>query len=305
MHLVGLLQPERARFRTLTVRITIPPRGAAKNVGSFRLLRDILLDQEVYFMNRLVRGAALAVGAALLIASCSITISIEGSRATVTQSLDVPSSGISAIDAGSAFDVTVAGGDAYAVTVTVSENLYERGYLDASFENQELVLRMDGFLPLFNYIARAHVTVPSGVLETVNLSGASSVDLGSGVTVADSLKIDVSGASRITGTIPASEIDATLSGASSGRLTINDATTTTFDVSGASSLTVAGQVTTIESLVVSGASDVDTSDFTAQDVEIDVSGASTLDVYASGTLSGAVSGASTVRYYGSPSRNAF
>jgi hypothetical protein len=254
-------------------------------------------------MNRLFRSAAFAAGAALLVASCSITISIEGSRATVTQSLDVPSAGISAIDAGSAFDVTVTSGDDYAVSVTVSENLYERGYLDASFENGELVLRMDGFLPLFNYVARANVTVPPGVIESASVSGASSVDLGSGVAVADSLKIDVSGASRITGTIPSGTVDATLSGASSGRLTISDATTTTFDVSGASSLTVAGQVTTIESLVVSGASDVDTRELTAQDVKITVSGASKLDVYASGTLSGDVSGASTVSYYGNPSRS--
>jgi hypothetical protein len=71
------------------------------------------------------------------------------------------------------------------------------------------------------------------------------------------------------------------------------------EASGASGVHGSGSASTY-SLDASGASRVDVRDLEAIDIDVDVSGASDVDLFATGTVRGEVSGASDVKVYGKP-----
>jgi hypothetical protein len=72
------------------------------------------------------------------------------------------------------------------------------------------------------------------------------------------------------------------------------------ELSGASRATVSGSATSLDA-AVSGASNLAARGLTIDELTIDVSGASSAEVTVTGTLSATASGASTLRYAGSPS----
>jgi putative autotransporter adhesin-like protein len=122
----------------------------------------------------------------------------------------------------------------------------------------------------------AEVTAPS--IDRVTAGGASSVEFAS--TVAGGrLGMMVSGASTVTADIDVASTHLTLSGASIATLS-GTASAAEANISGASCLFGDGLAVT--------------------DLTIDVSGASTADVRATGSLAAGASGASLVRYAGSP-----
>jgi hypothetical protein len=71
------------------------------------------------------------------------------------------------------------------------------------------------------------------------------------------------------------------------------------EASGASDVRVAGSVSSYR-LDASGASQVDLRELEAIDIEVDISGASDVDLFATGTVRGDVSGASDVKVLGEP-----
>lgn len=106
----------------------------------------------------------------------------------------------------------------------------------------------------------------------------------------------------ITVTVSAPRLKAvTVSGASSAALAGVEEEALRLNASGASNVTASG---TADRLVIdcSGASQVHATKLTAQAVVVTVSGASTAEVRAVGELEASASGASTVRYAGSPAR---
>jgi hypothetical protein len=73
----------------------------------------------------------------------------------------------------------------------------------------------------------------------------------------------------------------------------------TLELSGASNAKLSGSAGRLE-VTQSGASQLDAVDLDVSDLAIDLSGASTADVSVTGTISAGVSGASSLRYRGSP-----
>lgn len=71
------------------------------------------------------------------------------------------------------------------------------------------------------------------------------------------------------------------------------------EASGATDVEMTGTTSSYR-MNISGASDVDAVNLIAADVAVDISGASGVDLYATGVVSGSVSGASNLRVHGEP-----
>ncbi len=117
-------------------------------------------------------------------------------------------------------------------------------------------------------------------------------------------KVTGSGASEITidDVQPAGDLSVTLSGASTLAATINTQDLSIV-LSGASEIRLDGEGDDV-TIRSSGASEADLADSAANDVDVRLSGASVAHVNLDDELTGGLSGASTVYYYGDPtSRN--
>jgi hypothetical protein len=113
-------------------------------------------------------------------------------------------------------------------------------------------------------------------------------------------RIEQSGTSEITSTNPIKEDSFSISG--SGATEINLAVETnslTIDFSGASDITLSGTTDNLDAKL-SGASDLKAAKLIAKNVNVDISGASDVKVYASESISGKASGASSINVKGSP-----
>ena len=172
------------------------------------------------------------------------------------------------------FHVTVSAGDAEAVSVRVDDNLVDS--LDVGVSGTTLHIGLKSGTSVTNATLQADVTVRS--LEALDGSGATTITL-SDVLAADTLSVSLSGASRLSGPI---EID----GGS-------------FELSGASNAEPSGSATSL-TITESGASQLDATALTIEQLTIDLSGASHADVSVTGSLSAGASGASALRYAGSP-----
>lgn len=110
-----------------------------------------------------------------------------------------------------------------------------------------------------------------------DLSGAAQADFENGIDAVYQLKIDMSGASKLTANITAPKYD--------------------LELSGASVLSLTGTAETAK-LEASGASKVDLSKAVIRSIDLDISGASKTNLNVSGLISGEISGASKVVYTG-------
>jgi hypothetical protein len=200
---------------------------------------------------------------------------VVGSGRSTTEEYDF--SGFTRVNVGSAFEVDITQGGDYAVAVTVDDNIVQ--YLDVRVDGDTLRigLRPSVRFGFRNTVLRAEITMPD--IEGLDLSGAtrSRVDSFSNDKTVD---IEVSGASQLNGNI------------SSGEMNI--------EASGASRVELTGETGALDARA-SGASTLRLQDLASADTRVDASGASTVVVNPSGRLTGDASGASTVRYAGSPS----
>ena len=201
------------------------------------------------------------------------------------------------IQIGSTFQASITQASSYRVSVTMNENLFT--YLETTKEGQTLSIRLkSGYeyqyssltlkvevgLPDLNEVQLGGSTrcsiqgfsLTHGLILVV--SGSSTADIAS--TSAGGFETDVSGASKLTGTI-----------------TVNgDAK---FTVSGASTVTLGGTANNL-STVGSGASGVDLSNFKVHNTKINLSGASHEIINLDGRLDADLSGASNLIYIGNP-----
>lgn len=197
---------------------------------------------------------------------------IEGSGTLVTREFDL--AGFDKVDVSYATRVNISQGDSFSVVVSIDDNVLE--YLQVEKQGSTLKIGLD---PRRNYRdtrATAEVTMPE--LTGLELSGASRGTI-SGFKSSRGFNVDASGASRLSGDIEAGDAR--------------------FDVSGGSRVTSTGSA---EDAVIdaSGGSTVDLADFPVADANVEASGASDVIVHASGTLDVDASGASHVKYLGSP-----
>jgi opacity protein-like surface antigen len=220
---------------------------------------------------------------------------VFGSGGVVTKDLQI--SDFKVIQIGSTFQASIRQASSYRVSVTMNENLFN--YLETSkegdtlaiglrsgyqYQYQSLTLKAEIQLPDLNEVQLGGLTTCSiqgfslSHKFTVVVSGASTADVAN--TSAASLETDVSGASKLTGTI-------TVSG---------DAR---FTVSGASTITLGGAANNL-STVGSRASGVDLSNFKVHNAKVNLSGASHETINLDGRLDADVSGASKLIYIGNP-----
>jgi hypothetical protein len=90
-----------------------------------------------------------------------------------------------------------------------------------------------------------------------------------------------------------------LIGSGDRRIAVSMTALESLEASGATDVEISGEAPSYR-LIVSGASDVDAEKLQAGDVEVEISGASSVDLAATGTVSGNISGASNLRVYGEP-----
>jgi hypothetical protein len=198
---------------------------------------------------------------------------IQGSGDVVTRELDL--AGFDKVDVSHAFAVDIREGESFSVVVGVDDNLVE--YLRVEKQGSTLKIGLQPGRNYSNTHATAEVTMPE--LTGLDLSGASRGTT-SGFKSSRDLNVDASGASRLSGDIEAGDAR--------------------FDVSGASRVNLTGSA---EDLVIdaSGGSTMDLADFAVADANVEASGASDVTVNASDRLDVDASGASHVKYLGSPS----
>ncbi len=217
----------------------------------------------------------LTLLAGILISGCcapSLYPGIVGSGRLVTREIDV--SGFSRLSTGSAFEVKVAQGESFSVDVTADDNLID--HVEASVANGTLQLRLRPGRSYRNATLKAQITMPE--LQGLALSGASSCQV-SGFEGTNPVRIELSGASTLDGSLQAGDV--------------------TIHTSGASVLSLRGAAQDLD-IEGSGASSIDLESFSVRDVNARLSGASRATVNATGTLSGNLSGGSRLNYVGNP-----
>lgn len=198
------------------------------------------------------------------------------------------------VEVSSAIQVEVIKTDDYRVSITADDNLFE--YIEHSLSGDTLRFRLRPFLSFRNTTVQLKINMPE--LRYLELSGACSGEI-DGFQSTGSADFDISGASKLN--IISLQVDDTkmdISGASKviGSLTTQEAD---FDVSGASSLELVGSASNAR-LEASGASILKLSDFNISDASIQLSGASNGNIEISGTLDIDLSGASSLVFGGNP-----
>ncbi len=207
-----------------------------------------------------------------------------------------------AINVSNAIDLYLTQSGTNEVAVSASTDEY-RDKIITEVEGGTLIIKMDHKNGWFNWKywgntkAKAYVSVKD--VDAIIASGASNVRI---ITKVESpkLKIRLSGASDFKGVLELGALNLQVSGASDfkGRI---EAKSLVLDASGASTVELDGNVEDL-SADVSGASNAKLQDLKAKGGTVQTSGASTAKVNVSQLLKLDASGASTIHYYGSPSR---
>lgn len=207
-----------------------------------------------------------------LLAGCFIGVVGSGDIQTATPEVDP----FSRLQVNSAFEATLRNGGAYALLIRADDNVLDR--VQAEVSGDTLEIDLDGSVT--RATLEAEVTVPAGALAAVEASGASTI------TAFDMLQ--------------ATTFDVRADGASTVTLDI-DAQRLVVSAEGASTVELTGRADEIEA-TAEGASTLRLFDLAATDARVTAEGASTAEVSASASLDAEASGASTIRYDGSPDR---
>ena len=219
-------------------------------------------------------GILGAFVAAIGFLACSVSFgNIKGSGNLVTQQLAI--SDFTKVEAGNSFKVIITRADSFSVQVKADDNLVE--HLDVRKSDDTLIIRLKSGKSTRNATLEAEIALPK--LTSVKLTGASKGTV-RGFASGEEFRVDLSGASRLSGEIQAAQTRLHLSGASSVEIT---GSSPIFKLNG------------------SGASSAVMEDFAIDSAEVHLSGASsaTLNVKDKfGPVS--LSGASRLVYLGDP-----
>jgi RNA polymerase sigma factor (sigma-70 family) len=199
---------------------------------------------------------------------------IVGSGKALTKEFKIAD--FDSVDIRSIFEVEITQGDAFHVSVTADDNLFD--YIKAAKQGPTLAFSLDSKDKSFHTKERlkAKVTMPS--LRNLKIDGAAKATVG-GFKASPEVNIEVSGASGLKGNLETKKIMLKAAGASHMKLT--------------------GSAKEAK-LNVSGASHLDLSDFAVDQADVHLSGASHATVNAKSKLDYSVSGASHLGYRGEP-----
>ncbi len=238
------------------------------------------------------------VVAALAAAGCDMPSTgglgqVGGSGNVVTKRYDY--TGFTKVVVESGFDVEVDYADTYGVTVRVDDNLVKE-HLKVELDGDTLHV---GLAPLWRYhdvTTKARIVLPR--LTGLEAAGASSVDVAQ-TTSKSPLALEASGASVVRlGGMTAGTVTTDVSGASrvEGSLRVDELGG---EVSGGSTVRFAGVARTLR-LDVSGGSSLELLGLRAQDAELTLSGGSRGEVTVTSSLAVDASGGSRLEYAGGP-----
>jgi hypothetical protein len=197
---------------------------------------------------------------------------VTASGRLTSQFIDV--SGVTSVAAGASFVVRVTMGEPEQATVRFDDNL--TGLIEASVTGDQLRLQLKPGAQVRNATLNAEVTLRR--LDRLTTGGASQVTFVSAPT-GPTLALLARGASRLTGPVAVDQMQAT--------------------VSGSAVLTLSGQVREL-GLSASGSGRMELAELAVRDLDAELSGASEATVTVSDTLAAQTSGASVLRYRGSP-----
>lgn len=207
---------------------------------------------------------------ALVLTSCMDTIS--GSGIPAVRSYD--NTEFTQVRIEDACNATVTEGDAYKVEIEIDDNL--QNYVIVSQQGSTLHIGLRDNISYRNIDFRATVTLPS--LTALKAEDASHVTIHRNDSLS-ALSIVSEDASGISGTLRGTTLTAT--------------------VEDASDINLDGKVETVR-LTCSDASDARLRDLPCSDMQVQISDASSCQVTVTNSISGSVSDASTLSYYGNP-----
>ena len=220
-----------------------------------------------------LRRCAVIAGLTLCLGTTACgTKSTAGSGHVVARR--IPVAAFSRVEVATAFDVRVSVGAAERVVVHVDDNLARD--LDVGVSGNTLHIRLKPGASVSNATLKADVTVRT--LAGIAASGASKIALVDEIR-APTLSATLSGASRLDGRVTTPD----------GRI----------DLSGAARAGLSGSARRLH-VTESGASSLDARGLMARSLTIDLSGASMASVRVTDSMSAGLSGASSLRYRGSP-----
>jgi hypothetical protein len=239
----------------------------------------------------------LLAAAGCLAAGCSADDvgnlgTVTGSGTPATKTFD--HTGFTGLRVDSAFRAEVTRGDAFAVSVTVDDNIVQ--HLRVEVDGDTLRI---GLEPGYDYVdATLSATVTMPTLTALEVDGAAKADA-SGFAAGDPLDLRASGDGSVALTgARTSDVSLDVSGAAdvSGDLAAKQIGG---NVSGAGEVTLTGSAEAL-ALEASGAGKLELDGLTAQLADLQLSGGATATVRVTGKLDVEASGGATLDYYGSP-----
>lgn len=188
---------------------------------------------------------------------------------------DVVLGDVTEVSIGSALNAEVVPGEDASVTVRADDNVMNR--IEVDERGRRVEIRLERGIRLRAATVEIVVALPD--LTRVGASGAADVEVAEGFDARE-LRVSASGASDVRGVIEAAGLDVS--------------------ASGSSNVTLSGDAERLQARA-SGASDVDLRQLSVDgDARVEASGTSDVAVRVAGALEARASGASGVRYAGSP-----
>ena len=235
----------------------------------------------------------VAVLTAALLSGCEVT----GPGSVVTEEKDFAD--FTYVDVGSAFEVEITRSDTFSVIISADESLFDYIAVTKEGNTLRIYLKPRHIFTDFTLGAktlRAEITMPA--LYGFQLSGASKGTV-SGFKSSKDFNLNVSGASSVDiDDMEVGDIEFEISGASKVSGSVN-ASDVRFEVSGASEVELEGSANNII-LEVSGASKINLADFPLSNANAKLSGASETTLDVKGRLDAVLSGASRLYFQGNP-----
>jgi hypothetical protein len=213
--------------------------------------------------------ATILIIAVAVVAAAELYLQFPTGNETQTMNF----SGFTAVDVGSAFKVDMTQSNAYSVTITANQKIFDK----IEVKQVGNTLKID--------IQSSTFTGPTNALATITMPNLSSVVF-SGAT-----------SGTATGFRSTQAFIANLSGASSLGVTNFQAGNITADLSGASTLNAVGSANGLYS-VISGASTLNLSSVPVNYAQMNLSGASHAEVDVNGRLDAVLTEASSLQYGG-------
>ncbi len=239
----------------------------------------------------------LAISLAITLTMVMLLVGCASIGSTVTETKEF--SNFSSVDVENTFQVEIVQASSFSTTITVHKDLLD--YISISQKGETLKIMLSPHHPFTDFTRgqktlKAKIAMPA--ISGLSLSGATRGTI-SGFKSTQSFRLNVSGASSLEiNDIEVGNTEFDISGASkvTGSLKTSDAR---FVVSGASRVDLKGSANNF-TLITSGASILDLLEFTVSTANVKLDGASEATVAVKEKLDAALSDASRLYFHGNP-----